>query len=455
MAPQPNKLVVIGGVAAGTSAAGRAKRTDPSMEVVIFEKDYFVSYGACDEPYYIKGEIESWENLLVRAPEEFEKRQNIKIRLRHEVTAIDVPKKTVTVKNLETGEIFDESWDRLILATGARPRPLELPGNDLVGVFQLKFLNQARQIKEFIDRENPETAVILGAGFIALEMAEALSHNGIAVTICHRSNKPGGRTEEEIADKIRETLAENGVRYIPDCAVQKLLSAKSGKVGQVLTDKGTLLADMVLVATGVVPSVELARQAKINIGPTGAIETDEKMATSIKNIWAAGDCCQTIQRITGRPMFTPLGDIANKQGWTAGENSAGGDALFRGGLGSVHFRCFDLEVGMTGLNEREAKEDFQVVSRTIQHRSRAHAQPKGVKITVKLIVDKKTHRIIGAQTAGKEGAAHRINTLAVAVHNGMTIEEMNELDFAYAPPFSAVIDPILMAARVILKDLRK
>ena len=455
MSSQSKKLVVVGGVAAGTSAASRAKRINPNLEVVLFEKDEFVSYGACDEPYFIKGEIKSWDKLLVRSPEEFEQRQNIRIKLKHEVTQVDARNKTITVCNQNTGEYFEERWGKLILATGARPRPIEIPGNDLPGVFQLKFLNQARRIKEFIDSEKPEKAVILGAGFVALEMAEALAHNGIEVTICHRSDKPGGRTEPEIAEKIKEILAENSVHYIPDCHVKEILPNKEGKVSEVMTDKGSFTADIVLAALGVVPSVELADMANVELGPTEAIRTDETMATNVSDIWAAGDCCQTIHRVTGHPVYTPLGDIANKQGWTAGENAAGGKALYKGSLGSVHFRCFDLEVGMTGLNVREAKEHFNVVTRTIQHRSRAHAQPKGVKITVKLIIDGDTHRLVGAQMAGKEGAAQRINTLAVAVHNKMTIEAMNELDFAYAPPFSAVIDPILMAARVALKDLIK
>ena len=453
MSPTAKKLVVIGGVAGGTSAASRARRIDQDLEIVLFEKDDVVSYGACDEPYYIAGEVPSWENLLVRAPEQFETRQNIRIRLRHEVTRIDTLQKTVSVTNLETGQSILEPWDRLIIATGAHPRPLEIGGADLPGVFQMKFLSQARRMKEYIDANKPKKGVIIGAGFVGLEMAEALVANGIEVTICHRSEKPGGATEPAIAHRILKTLSDHGVTYLPRCTPETILAGENGRVSSVRTSSGEIKADLVLGAIGVDPAVKLAKDAGIRLGPTGAIATDEHQQTSVNGVYAAGDCCEVIHRISGCPIYTPLGDIANKQGWCAGENAAGGEATFKGSLGSMHFRCFDLEVGMTGLSAAQASGLFEVHTRTIEHPSRAHAQPKRVNITVTFGVDKATGRLIGAQIAGTEGAAQRINTLAVAIHNSMTISQINELDFAYAPPFSPVIDPILMAARVTYKDL--
>ena len=450
---KPQRLVVIGGVAAGTSAASRARRTDGKMDIVIYEKGDYVSYGACDEPYFIGGEISSWENLLVRAPEEFESRQNIKIRLRHEVTSINAESKTVTVLNHETGQTFETPWDRLIIATGAKPRKLNCPGENLPGIFQLKFLPQAKAIKEFIENHKPRSAVIIGAGLIALEMAEALTANNIDVTICNRSNNLGFITDSQIADQAIETLKSNGVRYSPNCKVIRFEPGNSKKVHVVITDQGAIETDMVLICIGVIPEVEMAKTAGITTGQTGAISTNFSMETNIKRIFAAGDCCQTVHRISNEPIFAPLGDIANKQGWVAGENAAGGNAQYKGCIGSAHFRVFDLEIGTTGLTGLKAEKHFDMVTQTIQQNSRAHAQPKGVKITVNLVVDKKSRKLIGAQTAGTEGAAHRINTLAVCVHNQMTIDQMNELDFAYAPPFSPVIDPILLAARVMLKKI--
>jgi CoA-dependent NAD(P)H sulfur oxidoreductase len=452
MNEQPKKLVVIGGVAGGTSAASRARRTDDNLDIVIYEKGPYVSYGACDEPYFVGGVVPTWENLLVRAPEEFENRQNIKVRLLHEVTSIDVENHFVEVTNLKTGESFTEPWDRLVISTGAAPRSLEIPGAKLPGVFQLKFLEQAKAIKTHIKAVQPQNAVILGAGFIAMEMAEALTENGIHVTICHRSSVPGGNIEPEIGEKIKEALKDHGVAYVPNCNVASIESGSDGSANAVKTDQGDFEAQLVLVAVGVRPEIALAKGAGVKLGPTGAIEVDNRQATNINGIFAAGDCCETINRVTGKPIHTPLGDLANKQGWTAGENAAGGDAHFHGSLASMHFKCFDLEVGMTGLTEREAEKlGINAISISITHSSRAHPQPGKKPILVKLVAEKSTGKLLGGQICGKEGAALRINSLATALFNEMTIERMTQLDFAYAPPFSPVIDPILLAARVFSK----
>lgn len=447
------RLVIIGGVAGGTSAASRARRTDKNMEITLYEKGDFVSYGACDEPYFISGEVPSWKNLLVREPEEFRTRQNIIINLGHEVTKIDPADKTVTVTAHHTGETFVSPFDRLIIATGAKPRPYNVPGANLPGIFQLKFIDQARSIKEYIENHHPRSAVIVGAGFIAMEMAEALTENNIKVTICHRGNLPGGNLEPEIGQDVADVLRENDVSYISECNVLEFVAGPSGKVANVHTDRGDFDADMVLLAVGVLPEVDIARKAGIILGPTGAIATDSRQETNIKGIFAAGDCCETIHRISGKPVFTPLGDIANKQGWAAGENAAGGDQRYNGSLGSMHFKCFDLEVGMTGLSAKEAQKQFDIITNTITHSSRAHAQPGKKPIRIKLVAEKSSGRILGGQIAGKEGAALRINSLATAIHNNMTAEQIAELDFAYAPPFSPVIDPILLAARVISKKI--
>jgi len=451
----PEKLLVIGGVAGGTSAASRARRINPDMEITIFEKGDFVSYGACDEPYFLSGEIDSWERLLVRSPQQFKEKQNINVRTHCEVMAISPQEKSITVFHRQTEKTETHKYDRLIIATGAKPRPCNLPGAEAANLFSLKFLDQAWALDEYIKARKPTRVVTIGAGFIAMEMAEAFTKRGLKNTVLHRSSRPGGNTEPEIAEWLLEELQKQGVTYIPACKPLRFELDDNNLIRAVVTDKGLFETDMVLWAAGVVPEVALATAAGVKMGPTGAIATDERMGTSIPGVFAAGDCCEVTHLISGRKIFTPLGDIANKQGWTAGENAAGGNALYKGAAGSMHFRCFDMEIGMTGLTEAQASEyGFNVLSCCIDHASRSHAQPGRKPIRIKLVADCNTRRLLGAQIAGREGAALRINTLAVALQAGLTIEEINRLDLAYAPPFSPVMDPFLLAARVLSKDIQ-
>ena len=448
------RLIVIGGVAAGTSAASRARRVDPSLEIVLFEKGEYISYGACDEPYLMGGVIDKPERLLVRSPEEFRKKQNIDICLRHEVVRIIPEEKTVLVKNLNTAQTERFSYDALIIATGAKPRPLDVPGADARNFFQLKFYEQALSLYRFLNERNPKRAVSYGAGFIALEMAEAFHLRGIENTIINRSNRVGGRLEPEIEKEVKAILEEKGVRCQPETTIKEFVKDSSGMITRVVTDRGDFETDMVLCSIGVVPEVELAKSAGVKLGRTGAIAVNERMETSIPGIYAAGDCCETYNRVSGEPTYTPLGDIANKQGWVAGENAAGGNIIYPGALGSWSFKCFEMEVGATGLLASDAKRlGYDVFTNVIEHRSRTHAQPGSKKIIVKLVADKKTHKLLGAQLAGREGAALRINSVAVALYNQMTVDELANVDFAYAPPFSPVIDPILIAARDAVKSI--
>jgi NADPH-dependent 2,4-dienoyl-CoA reductase/sulfur reductase-like enzyme len=456
------RLIVIGGVAAGTSAASRARRTDPKLEIILFERGEYISYGACDEPFFLGGEIDRPERLLVRRPEVFREKQNIDIRLMHEVTKIIPPEKKVEVKNLGTGETETYNYDALILATGARPRTLDVPGTDpedlegIPNLFYLKFLQQAILLDRFLKEHKPKKAVTSGAGFIALEMAEAFHARGIENTIINRSNRVGGRLEPEIQEEVREILKEKGVRCQPDTIIQGFEKDDAGMIRKVKTDKGDLEADLVLCSIGAVPVVELAQAAGVKLGKTGAIAVNERMETNIPGIFAAGDCSETLNRVSRENVFTPLGDIANKHGWTAGENAAGGNITYPGALGSWMFKCFELQVGATGLLASDAERlGFNVFTNLIEHRSRAHAQPKSKKIIVKLVADKKTHRLLGAQIAGREGAALRINTLAMALYNQMTVDELANVDLAYTPPFSPVIDPILIAARDATKAIAR
>ncbi len=448
------RMIVIGGVAAGTSAASRARRTGPDLEIILFEKGPYISYGACDEPYFIAGEVPNYDGLLVRRPEVFRQKQNIDIRLHHEVTDIDAHQRIVTVCDRQNNITETLGWDSLVLATGARPRLPDLPGCDAANVFSLKTLTSAIALKEFIEKNKPRRVVTLGAGFIALEMAEAFAALGIENTILHRGTRPGGRLEPEIAEKILDVLETHDVPYVNELTLERFVQNSKGLVEAVETDKQKFDADLVLAGIGVDPCTELAGAAGVRLGPTGAIAVDARQETNVKGVYAAGDCCESYNLITGKAVFTPLGDIANKQGWTAGENAAGGDIAYPGPIGSWQFKCFELEVASTGLLASEAQEaGFEVFTNVIKHRSRTHAQPKSREIVVKLIADRATHRILGGQMAGREGAALRIQALAVAVTNGMTVEQLAGVDFAYAPPFSPVIDPILIAARDATKRL--
>ncbi len=450
----PGRLIVIGGVAAGTSAASRARRTDKDLEIILFEKGQFVSYGACDEPFLLAGEIEKPEKLLVRSPEVFREKQNIDIRLNHEVTRIITDAKKVEVKNHETKKTELHDYDSLVIATGARPRPLDLPGTDAPNFFQLKFLQQAISIYNFLNDRRPKKAVTIGAGFIALEMAEAFHKRGIENTIINYSDRVGGRLEPEIQEPVKSILEEKGVKCRPLTKVLELEKDDRGMIRRVRTDKGDFDCDLVLCSIGVVPEVRLAKDAGVGLGKTGAIAVNERMETDIKGVFAAGDCAETYNRISREYTYTPLGDIANRQGWTAGENAAGGDIKYPGALGSWHFRCFDMEVGASGLLAADAERlGYDVFTNFIEHRSRSHAQPKSRKIVVKLVADRKTRRLLGAQMAGREGAGLRINALAVALYNGMTVDELADVDMAYSPPFSPVIDPILIAARDATKAI--
>ena len=455
MAENKKKLIVIGGVAGGTSAAARARRVDRELEIVIYEKGGFVSYDACDEPYYIKGDIESYESLLVRSPQTFEEKSNIGIRLFHEVTGLDPQTKIVTVLDHKSGSTFEDRYDSLVIASGAYPRTIDVPGCNLPGIFQMKFIDQAVTIKEFLASEKPKRAVIVGAGLVALEMAEALKSNGMDVTIVHRREKTGVGLEPEIVAVLHKMLDEAGVRFVGNAVVKEFVAGANDKVGVVKTTQGDIETDMVLLGIGVIPALSFLEDTGIELGPHGGLLTDERMETNIKGIFGAGDCCETMHRLSKQPIFTPLGDVANKHGRVAGANAAGANETYTGSIAASQFKCFDLEIGTCGLTFEEAKEFFDPAQVTIEHSSRAHGQPKKQTITMKLVADKKSRRLVGAQITGKEGAALRLNTLATIIQAGMTVDDMAELDFAYAPPFSPVIDIILMGARVLLKKLDK
>lgn len=382
--------------------------------------------------------------------------QNIDVLIGHRVTHINPRDKKIEVLNLKDSEIREFSYDKLIVATGARSRRLDLPGSHAKNIFTLKDLHDAIRIKTYLDEKKPKRASILGGGFIGLEMCEAFRLRGLETYLFCRRELPAGNLEREISEWILKELRENEVHFFPYHEPVAFHINHEGEVIAIETTKGTYPTDMILMAIGVIPNVEVAREAGIELGKTGAIKTDFSQKTNLKDIYTAGDCCEVFNLISQNWVHTPLGDIANKQGRVAGENAAGGNVTFQGVVGSAAFKVFELEVAFTGLGINAARQHgFEMDSQVIEAESKVGYMPGSKRMLIKLVFDRSSGRLLGAQMAGKEGVARRINVLAVALHQKMTIDEISRLDFAYAPPFSAPLDPILIAADQATKKIKK
>ena len=389
---------------------------------------------------------------MVRTPQQFKEMQNIDVKTEHRVTKIDPKEKRIEVVNLPKSETQWVPYDKLIIATGARSRRLNIPGWNGKNIFTLKDLQDGIRIREYIDERKPNQVAILGGGFIGLEMCEAFRLRGMEALLFCRRELPAGNLEREVSERIWKELQENGVHFLPNQEPIAFHLNGQGEVTSVETTKGEYPTDMVLMAIGVVPNVEIAREAGIELGKSGAIRTDFSQKTNLKDIYTAGDCCEVFNLISQDWVHTPLGDIANKQGRAAGENAAGGKVTFNGVVGSAAFKVFELEVAFTGLGFQVAKRyGFDVDSQMIEAESKVGYMPGSRRMLIKLIFDRRNGRLLGAQMAGQEGVARRINALAVALHQRMTIDEVARLDFAYAPPFSAPLDPILIAAEQAVK----
>ncbi len=443
------KLVVIGGVAAGMSAASRAKRRDRALEISVYEKSGYVSYGACGLPYFIGGQIPTPEQLIVRTPEQFAK-AGIEAHVRHEVIDVDVEARTVTVRDLDGGREFQDRWDELLITTGASAVRPPIEGLDLPGIFTLRTVEDGIAVKEWIKTKKPRRAVVVGGGYIGLEMVEALSANGMAVDVVEMLPQVLPNMDEEIARTVEKELEKQGVGIYLESPVQSFEG--DGRVQRIHAGSHTIEADLVLFSVGARANIPMAEKAGVTIGASGAIAVDDHQRTSVPHVWAAGDVAEAYHRVLGRPAYIPLGTTANKQGRIAGSNIAGGDEIFHGIVGTAVVKVFDLEVARTGLSEREAADnglDFFAVS--IDAPSRAHYMPTHPPIHVKLIVEKGTGRLLGGQMVGEEAVSKRIDVLAAALHAGWTVDELSRLDMSYAPPFAPVWDPILVAANVASK----
>ncbi|HEV2491103.1 MAG TPA: FAD-dependent oxidoreductase [Candidatus Acidoferrales bacterium] len=447
------RLLIIGGVAAGMSAASRARRHNPQMEIIVLEKGAHVSYGACGLPYHLSGKIADWKDLIVYTPEYFREKRDIDVRLHHEATEI-VPGRKL-VRALRAGSVPVElAYDKLVVATGGAPT-LTIPGADLHGVFTCNDLAGTIHLREFLDEKHPSRAVIVGAGYIAFECAEAFRSRGISVTILERSDAPLEDISSEIAAQIEGTLARHNVAIRKSSAVSSITRNESTGELHLHHASGSEPADVVLLATGIAPRCAFAEAAGISCGTTGAITVDDRQQTNVPSIYAAGDCAEARHLVTGKPAYVPLGTTANKQGRVAGENAAGGNARFAGIVGTMVTKVFELEVAKTGLGISESRRSgFSPDSVTITSTSRAHYM-HGRPIVVTLIWDRASERLLGCQMCGEEGVAKRIDVAAMALHARMRVPDMLHLDLSYAPPFAPVWEPILIAASEAMKKMRR
>jgi len=445
------KFVIIGGDAAGMSAASRAKRNNPDLDVTVLEQTMDVSYSACGMPYNIADPEREIEDLVVRQAHVFREKQDINLLTGHCVEAIDPVGMTISGTSLQ-GKAFDVSYDKLLIATGGSPIIPNLEGFDLPGVLALKTLDDGRKLKAYIRSNNVKKVVIIGMGYIALEMCEALRARSIDVDMVKPRPVFLPWMEKELAEVIRKELEVHQVKLHLGHTIEK--TDVENKRLIVKCSDLVLEADLVLVAIGIKPNSELAAQAGLDLGANNAIAVNKKLQTSNENIYAAGDCCDAYHVVTSEKTWIPLALRANRAGWAAADNVCGKSIELPGIAGTAVFKVFDLEVARTGLTVDEAKHfGFDPVKVTIKTRSRAHAHPGASKIHVHMVGDTKTGRLLGIQMVGKEGVAHRINAPAVALHNRMTVEAYCQTDLAYAPPFGPTWDPTLTAANQLLKKI--
>jgi len=444
-------FVIIGGDAAGMSAASRAKRTMPDLEVTVLEKTMDVSYSACGMPYNIAEPDREIEDLVVRHAHVFREKQNINLLTGHCVDNIDPAGKTVGGISM-AGIKFEFPYDKLLIATGASPIIPDMPGFDLPGVLGLKSLEDGRKIKQFLKKSSVKKVIIIGMGYIALEMAEALRARNIEVDMVKPRPAFLPWMDEQMAQVVKDEVKSNGVTMYPGHQVEKI--EKSGDCLKIICPDLTLEGDMVLVAIGITPNIDMAEKAGIELGIKKSIAVDRGLKTSDENIYAAGDCADAFHIVTGQKAWIPLALRANRAGWAVADNVCGKDVQLPGIAGTSVFKVFNLEVARTGLSAQEAERaEFDPVEVTIKTRSRAHAHPGSSTIWLQMTGDKKTGRLLGVQMVGKEGVAHRINAPAVALHGHMTVEQFGQSDLAYAPPFSPVWDPMLTTANQLLKKL--
>jgi NADPH-dependent 2,4-dienoyl-CoA reductase/sulfur reductase-like enzyme len=445
------KLVVIGGDAAGMSAASKVRREHPDREIVVFERGRHTSYAACGMPYFIAGQVESSDRLIARRPEVFREKQNIDVRTLHEVLEIDTEQRRVRVRDLEQETTFWEDWDHLLIATGASPIVPDLPNIDAEGIFSLSTLQSGIDVFEYVETRNPGRAVVVGGGYIGIEMAEALLERGLEVALIDMAPEVMVSMDADVAEAISQAMRDAGVSVFLREKLERFEADSKGTLRAVVTDRQTLEADLVILGIGVRPNAELAEAAGIELGANGAIKVNKRLETSVPRVWAAGDCAESFHLVKERQVFIALGTVANKHGLVAGINISGGTMEFPGVLGTAITRFQDLEISRTGLSEREAEEiGIPFRAKTVDALTRSHYFPGTAKVKVKLLAEEATGRLLGGQIVGGKGAGKRIDTIAAAITARLTAEQLVYMDLSYAPPFSPVWDPVQTAARTLV-----
>lgn len=442
------RLVVIGGVAAGTKAASRARRVNPEVEIALYQEEPDISISECGLPYFLSGTVDDRDNLIARIPEDFADK-GIEVLTRHRVEEIDPENKRLVVRNLKTDEQFEDSYDRLILSTGAQAVIPPIPGAELDGVFKLRFLTDADAVVSYMQKNSPKKATIVGGGYIGLELAENLCSFGMEVSMVEAADQVAIAYGKEVADRVCAHLTEKGINLYAGDEVKEFTG--DGRVQGVKFGNEELATDLVILGVGVKPRVDLAESIGAKIGPTGTIEVDDHMKTSLPDIWAAGDCVETTNVASGEPAWVPLGDTANQMGRVAGTNAATGENTlqFPGVLGTGIFKVFDLGVGKTGLSEKEAQDaGFDTISEGVESNDRAGYYPGVDKVFLKLIVDRDSGRLLGAESVGS-GTDKLIDVCATAIWGRLTVSDLVNIDLAYAPPFSPTLSPVTQVATVI------
>jgi len=447
------KIIIIGGVAAGTSAAAKARRNNEHADIKLFDADSDISYSGCGLPYFIGTKIADREQLVPRDALFFKQKYNVDVYIRHQVLEIQPHSKVILVRNLVTQEIIQEQYDKLVVATGAKSVVPAIEGLHKANVFYLRNVNSADRIREQVLTTKPKSAVIVGSGFIGLEMAENLTARGVAVSVVEMAAQVMPALDHDMGVYVADHLAEKGVQVIVNDSVIRLEG--SPLVTKVILKSGTEIhTDLVVMAVGVKPNVELAHKAGIELGSTGAIKINRKMQTNIQDIYACGDCAESYSLITNKPLYRPLGSTANKMGRIAGDQITGGDLEFRGILGTGIFKVFDLAVGQTGLTEKEGKKaGYEVV---VCHNIKPD-KPEyygGNEMVIKAVADKNTGRVLGVQIVGKSGVDKRIDVFVTAITFGAKAEDLFHLDLAYAPPFATTKDPVMYTGMILDNAIR-
>ncbi|MGW4107610.1 FAD-dependent oxidoreductase [Streptomyces sp. NPDC004976] len=451
------RLVVIGGDAAGMSAASQARRLrgPDELEIVAFERGHFTSYSACGIPYWVSGDVPDRDRLIARTAGEHRAR-DIDLRLRTEVTEIDVDRGRVRARDVDSGAESWTSYDKLVIATGARPVRPDLPGMDAPGVHGVQTLDDGQALLDTLARTRGRRAVVVGAGYIGVEMAEAMIKRGYEVTVVNRGKEPMATLDPDMGRLVHRAMEGMGITMVNEAEVTKLLTGDDGHVRAVATERAEYPADVVVLGIGVRPETSLARAAGLPLGDSGGLLTDRSMRVrGHENVWAGGDCVEVLDLVSGQQRHIPLGTHANKHGQIIGANAGGGYATFPGVVGTAVSKVCDLEIARTGLREKDAlRVGLRFESVTIESTSRAGYYPNASPMTVKMLAELRTGRLLGVQIVGHEGAGKRVDIAAVALTAGMTVDQMTALDLGYAPPFSPVWDPVQVAARKAATKIR-